>query len=242
MDANVRVAEVSAGRGAAWLAESFSLFRAAPMAWVGLTSGWLVILFVILLVPILGPVLVNLLQPVFFASFAIAAHRQTQGEPVAMGDLFLGFRRNLRPLMNLGLITAVLQLGIVLIMNKMGFPSWPAERAFDLREYVVLLQQHVLTLWVGLGLMMILSGAFWFAPQLVAFHGMPTSHAIRWSVYAALANFGAVLVYGVVLFVMLFLAWIPFGLGLLFVVPMFVISTYIGYRDVFEKGSDSDSR
>ena len=32
----------------------------------------------------------------------------------------------------------------------------------------------------------------------------------------------------------LFLAWIPFGLGMLLLAPLFIISTYVGYREVFE--------
>jgi hypothetical protein len=234
MDSTISVAEVPATRGATWLFQSFALFRGAPMAWIGLVAGWGVILFGSLVVPILGPVLVNLLQPVFFASFAVAAYRQTQGERVTMGDLFLGFRRNLRSLLNLGMVNAILQIGIFFVMNAIGLPSWPADRPFDLREYMGMVQQHAFTLWVGFALMLVVSGALWFAPQLIAFHGMTTSHAIRWSAYAALANLGALMLYAFVLFVMLFVAWFPMGLGLLAVVPMFVISTYVGYREVFE--------
>ena len=234
MDASIKVAEVAASRGAAWLGASFALVRAAPMGWIGLVTGWVILLFGSLIVPLVGPVLVNLLQPVFFASFAVTAYRQTQGERVTMGDLFLGFRHNVRPLLNLGMVNAFLQIGVFLVMSTMGLPSWPADRQFDLREYMTMLHEHSLTLWVGFALMLLVSAALWFAPQLIAFHGMSTSHAIRWSAYAALANAGALAVYGLVLFVLFFIAWLPFGLGLLVAAPMFVISTYVGYREVFE--------
>jgi len=42
------------------------------------------------------------------------------------------------------------------------------------------------------------------------------------------------LLYGVVLFLLLFAALIPWGLGLLVVIPLMAITTYIGYREVFE--------
>ena len=204
MDSTIKVAEVPAARGAAWIGGAFALFRGAPIAWIGLVTGWIILLFGSLIVPLIGPVLVNLLQPVFFASFAIAAYRQTQGERVTMGDLFLGFRRNVRALLNLGMVNAFLQIAIFLVMSMMGLPSWPADRPFDLREYMGMVQQHSLTLWVGFGLMLLVSGVLWFAPQLIAFHGMSTSHAIRWSAYAALANVGALVLYGLVLFVVFF--------------------------------------
>jgi uncharacterized membrane protein len=63
---------------------------------------------------------------------------------------------------------------------------------------------------------------------------MPMTHAMRWSLYAALANFGAMIVYGLALTGLFFVALVPWGLGLLVVIPMMVISTYIGYREVFE--------
>jgi uncharacterized membrane protein len=57
---------------------------------------------------------------------------------------------------------------------------------------------------------------------------------MRWSLYAALANFGAMIAYGLALTGLFFVALIPWGLGLLVVIPMMVITTYIGYREVFE--------
>jgi uncharacterized membrane protein len=58
--------------------------------------------------------------------------------------------------------------------------------------------------------------------------------AIRWSVYAAISNLGAMIVYGATLMGLFLAAIIPWGLGLLVVIPLMVISTYIGYREVFE--------
>jgi uncharacterized membrane protein len=57
---------------------------------------------------------------------------------------------------------------------------------------------------------------------------------MRWSLYAALANLGAMVVYGITLFVLFFVGLLPWALGLIVVIPMMVISTYVGYRDVFE--------
>ena len=75
-----------------------------------------------ILVPLVGGVIANFLQPVFFASFAIAALRQVAGEPVAMGDLFLGFRRNVRALVNLGAILLIAEIVIFALMAALGLP------------------------------------------------------------------------------------------------------------------------
>jgi len=54
MDASIKVAELKASRGAAWLAEAFTLFRGAPFAWLGLCAGWIAITFGLILMPFIG--------------------------------------------------------------------------------------------------------------------------------------------------------------------------------------------
>jgi uncharacterized membrane protein len=69
---------------------------------------------------------------------------------------------------------------------------------------------------------------------LIAFHGMTTLQAIRWSVFAAISNLGAMMVYGAMLLFLFIVALMPWALGLIVLIPVMVVSTYVGYRDVFE--------
>lgn len=237
MDATVKVTEIPARRGAAWLGQAFALFRHKPVAWIGLAAGWIVITFGLILVPMIGGVIANFLQPAFFASFAIAARRQQAGEPVAVGDLFLGFRRNLRALVNLGALLLIAEIAIFALMALLGLPmANTGDKPFTVNEYVEALRGKEWILALGFVLTVMVKGALWFAPPLIALNGMTTAHAIRWSVYAALANLGAMMVYGLVLLAIFFAALIPWALGLIVVIPMMAISTYIGYREVFEPG------
>jgi hypothetical protein len=234
MDAALKVAELAPSRGAAWLAESFRLFKRQPLPWIGLCAGWMMMTFGLLLVPVIGWVIANFLQPVFFASFALAAFKQSAGEPIVMGDLFGGFRRNVRPLINLGALLLLLQMAIVALLWMLGLSvKEPAERITTLAELLQLFEGKELLLALGAVLTALVKGALWFAPPLIAFHGMSTMHAIRWSVYAALANIGALVLYGVLLMVLLFAGSVPYGLGLLVAIPMMAISTFVGYREVF---------
>jgi uncharacterized membrane protein len=235
MDAGTKVAEVPAARGVAWLVEAFGLFRRYPLAWIGLCAGWLIITLGLLLVPLLGGVIANFLQPVFFASFAIAALRQSAGEPVVMGDLFLGFRRNVRALINLGAVLLIVEIAIVVLMAMVGLPvGGSGDQAPTVAEYLQMLKGKEWILVLGFALTVLVKGALWFAPPLIALHDMPMTHAMRWSMYAALANFGVMVVYGIALVALFFVAVIPWALGLLVAIPLMVISTYIGYREVFE--------
>ena len=87
----IRVRDVPARRGAAWLAGGWQLFRRKPWAWIGLAAGWMVITLGLVMVPLVGGVVANLLQPVFFAGFALAAHRQRAGQSIDTGSLFAGW-------------------------------------------------------------------------------------------------------------------------------------------------------
>jgi len=235
MDASIKVGELRAARGAGWVAEAFKLFRQAPLAWIALCSAWLVITLALLLIPLVGQAIANFLQPVFFASFAIAAYKQAAGERVLMADLFAGFRRNLRALVNLGVLILVAVLAIVFVMSLLGLPvTAPSGDAPDLDEYVKQYQGKEWLLAITFFAIVIVKSAVWFAPPLIAFHGMGAVEAIRWSAYAAIANVGAMIVYGAILFAIFFVAFIPAWLGLIVAFPVMAISTYTGYREVFE--------
>jgi uncharacterized membrane protein len=235
METTVQVTEVPASRGASWLGESFRLFRGAPLVWIGLCAGWIALTFGLMVVPLIGMVASNFLQPVFFASFAITAYKQSQGEPIRFNDLFTGFRRNVRALINLGALLLLAQLAILVVMAMLGLPTANAgERDVSITEYVEMLRGKEWILAVGFLLTALVKGAVWFAPPLIAFHGMTTTQAMRWSLYAAIANIGAMMVYGTVLLGLFLIGLIPWALGLILVIPLTAISTFVGYREVFE--------
>lgn len=235
MDPVLRSRDVRPSQGPAWIAGGWRLFRGSPMVWMGLSAGWMLITFGMVLVPVIGGVAANLLQPVFFASFALAARRQLDGEPPEMGHLFAGFRRPLRPLVNLGAILLIAEIAIFFLMSLLGLPGAAGEGSEipTIADYVQRLQGKEWILLVGLVLTAIVKGALWFAPAILAFHEISTAHAVRWSVFAALSNLGAMFAYGIALTVVFVLGALPWGLGLLVVIPVMVASTYAGYADVF---------
>ena len=237
MDASVKVTEIPAARGASWLAASWRLFAASPMAWIGLCAGWMAITFALLIIPFVGVVAAHFLQPAFFASFAIAAYRQSAGERIVMQDLFGGFRRNLKSLVNLGAILLMAKIVIFAAMALLGLPlleTGYGEPEVNIAEFADALSGKEWILFLGIASLALLEGVLWFAPQLIAFQGMSAAQAIRWSVYAAVSNAGALAVYGICVFAMLLVALLPWAIGLVVAVPLMAISTYVGYHQVFE--------
>lgn len=231
----IRVSDVPARRGASWIAEGFNIWRGQPLTWTGLAVGWLVMTFGMLMVPVLGMMAAYFLQPVFFASFALAADKQLRGERLEMGDLFLGFKAPVRSLVNVGAILLFVELTTVLLLVLLGLPTGSTGKGEtpNLMELARQLEGKEWILVVGFSITATAKGLLWFAPPLIAFHGMKTTHAIRWSVYAALSNVGAMLTYGFAMSLVVLAAMIPWGLGLLVAIPVMLCSTYTGYRDVF---------
>jgi uncharacterized membrane protein len=189
------------------------------------------------MVPIVGGIAANVLQPVFFASFALAARKQEQGGTVEMSDLFWGFRRPLMPLANLGVVLLLAELAIFALLALLGLPGLSADDqgVVSIADFARELQGKEWILLVGFVLTALVKGALWFAPAVLAFHDLSTAHAIRWSLYAALSNLGAMALYGLALTVAMVAAILPWGLGLMIVIPVMVASTYTGYRDVFDE-------
>src|SRR5258706_5507414 len=197
MDTNMKVAEIKASRGVAWLREAFTFFRGGPASWQTMCPRRLVITFGLFYLPQIGMVIANFIQPVFFASFAIAGYKQAAGEKLRMADLFPAFKRNLRALVTLGAVLLLAQIAIYFLMWLMGLPtSGAGDRVITLQEYFDLLQGKEWILLIGFALTIVVKGALWFAPPLIAFHGMQTIQAMSWSLYAALPNLGAMLMYG----------------------------------------------
>jgi uncharacterized membrane protein len=234
----LRVRDVKAARGASWMGGGWDLFRRRPGIWSGFALGWIAITLGLFLVPLVGGVIANILQPIFFASFAVAARKQLAGERIEMGDFFAGFQRNARALANIGALLLIAGMAIFALMGVLGLPMAAGSGSAmpDFTDYFQQLEaDDWLIIILGFTLLAALKGALWFAPALLAFHDLTTMHAIRWSVYAALSNIGAVFAYGAVLVIVFFVAIIPWGLGLALAIPVMLASTYIGYADVFEE-------
>ncbi|MEN6587182.1 MAG: BPSS1780 family membrane protein, partial [Sulfuricella sp.] len=94
---------------------------------------------------------------------------------------------------------------------------------------------------VVMALLLPLLMAYWFAPALVLFDGLPAKQAMKLSFAACLRNVLPFTLYGVVGLVLFVLGSIPLGLGLLAVIPvLFATSIYTAYRDIFVAVSEEN--
>jgi hypothetical protein len=62
---------VAIGHGLHWIASGWRMFKRSPMVWIGLSLALILIWLVLLSIPKLGPLLFNLLFPIFFAGIQL---------------------------------------------------------------------------------------------------------------------------------------------------------------------------
>jgi uncharacterized membrane protein len=137
-----------------------------------------------------------------------------------------------------GCVLLVGEILILLGLTAMGFPELkvtPDGKSFDFEGFRTAMKGKEWMIFLFLGVSALFKGAMWFTAPLLAFNDMKALHAIRWSIYAFLSNFGAMFVFGLLLFVSYLLVFPTYGLGLFIALPITAISNYTGYRSMFRE-------
>jgi uncharacterized membrane protein len=229
-----------AGAGWDWVTGGWRLFLRAPLMWIISLIIVLVAFIAIGIVPILGTIAIQVLQPVAAAGFIVACHSLERGGNFELEHLFAGFKRNFGSLVMVGVFFLVGMLVIVIIgvamvamtvgtavLGTLGDPEQAMAAAAG-SVFMILLAVLVM-----MALLVPLLAAYWFAPALVVMHGVQPVAAMKESFAACLRNLIPFLLYGVITFVLAILAAIPFGLGYLVLMPVIFAGTYVAYRQIF---------
>lgn len=224
---------VAAGRGLDWLAQGWRLFLRNPGIWVALAFIWLAIVVVMGMVPVINFFGFYLLTPVFLAGLLLGCRELADGGELRIDHLFAGFRGRAGDLVLLGMFYAAgMALAALAAFMVSGIGAAAGGLVGDAPGAGLLGGGILLAMAVYLLLATPLVMAFWFAPALVQFDGMRPWPAMQWSFAACWRNLVPFLVYGLVLSLLMVLATLPLGLGLLVLVPVAVGSLYAAYLDV----------
>lgn len=231
---------LAAGRGWGWIKAAFVLVREQPLTWVLLLLAFFVIQIVVGMVPLLGQPLVFLLSPVFAGGLVLAAHKARRGGTLELADLFAGFRAPLRSLLGVGLAYMAITLLalfvlVVLMMVTVGTTAMSQMHGVEGMEQMPLGPVLVLGVLASV-VMLFVNMCYWFAPALVVLEGREPLAAIRGSLTASLANWGAFLLMATAMSALFLLALLPLGLGLLLWFPVMYVTGYTAWREVFGPG------
>lgn len=230
---------VPAARGWNWIADGWTLFKAAPGLWIGIIVVFVVILFALAMVPFLGPVAQNLLMPVFMGGIALGCRAIDDGSGLQFNHLFEGFKTRFGTLVAVG---ALYLAGFVAIMVvvMLIFGAGIAALFIGGGQQPDMAQAGaaigvLLAVLVAIALSLPLVMAVWFAAPLVVFHNLGAVEAMKASFSGCLRNIVPFLVYGIVGFVLAIVATIPIGLGWFVLGPVLAASVYTAYRDIYLK-------
>ncbi|HXF67327.1 MAG TPA: BPSS1780 family membrane protein [Burkholderiales bacterium] len=228
---------LEASRGWRWIVDGFELFRRSPLVWIVLTLVMVLLWMASLMIPVLGPLLFNLLSPVLFAGLMIGCRALERGEPLEIGHLFAGFRDQAAALVTVGgvyLVGTIVVLGLVFVSaGGSMMPAVMPKPGTDLEIVGAAARSLALAFAVGAAAYVPLLMLVWFAPPLIVFQRMAPVDAMKLSFGACWKNVLPFLVYGAAALALWIIASIPFLLGLIVLVPVLICSVYASYRDVF---------
>lgn len=253
-------------RGPFWLVVALHLYRRNPPLLSLLAFANLLLLLVASMAQPLGPFMLLLLSPLFvtLTANACAAIAKPVGPVFQPERLFRGLRERISPLLRLGILQMGYVLLVVVVLDallpeidtrlltgaRMGADA--ATQATQATLNPDPAQLALLFLHLGLTAALVLP-AFWFAPLLTAWHGLPPLKSIFFSFVAVMRNARVFLAYactaglvGVLLPAILLglLMMISATLGtiagavmqfllMLVFAPMLMTAVYCSYRDIF---------
>jgi uncharacterized membrane protein len=233
-----------AGAGVDWIGEGWRLFARAPLMWVISIFVILVIAIVVGIVPLIGSLAFQVVQPVFAAGYVVACRNLETGGDFELEQLFAGFKKNFASLLIVGLIFLAGSIALILVFLAFaGFGIVMAYMAGGVNDVYPALMASGMSILLGtlvmLALMVPLLMLYWFAPALVMMHDMAPWAAMKASFRGCLGNIVPFIVYGFIMLVLCFVALIPIGLGLLVWLPVAVASTYAAYRSIYTEQPES---
>ena len=201
--------------------------------WIILWVIYLAIILPISMIPLIGSVITTLLAPVFAAGMMWGCQAVAQQQDLEINHLFAGFKKNTSQLISVGGIYMASLLAVavmvVLSMDSATITAIKLEQGLTTEQADAMLPPLFFAMLCIVPILM----AYWYAPLLVGLNNLTAGQALKLSFMVCLKNLLPFFVYGVIFTLMLLVAIIPFGLGLLVAVPVMMTSLYASYEDVF---------
>lgn len=247
-----------ASDGLKWLIEAYLIYRRNPLLLVLMSfSFWGIVLF-LELVPVLGAIASSIFTPALLVSIMNVCRDLDQKRVTPPGAIFSGFAQQRKTLFVLGALRILRMLAIILVVTLVDGGEMlsllaqikPTSQPTPEQLSVFLTPFYVLPFFLPVFM------AFWFAPLLAAWNGLPTIKSLFFSLVACWRNWRAFMVYGLSLVILvivlptlamvLFSLLVPASLAatvisvplMIMAMPVLFASIYVSYRTIFV---DSDA-
>lgn len=224
-----------------WTVQGFYLFKENPAMWIILFLIYLAVVVPVSLIPVIGSFLSALLAPVFAAGLMWGCQAVSQKQDLEINHLFLGFKKNTAQLVSVGgfymLSLLIIAVFVVMSLDKTTIDLLVKGQTLSPEQA----NSVVLPVLIAMLFLVPVLMAYWFAPVLVGLHNLTAVQAMKLSFAASLRNILPFLLYGSIFMVLLIVALIPYGAGLLVVMPVMMTSLYVSYADIFQINNSANS-
>jgi hypothetical protein len=243
-------------RGLRWVVEAFTIFRVAPVRQLLLNLAFLFASTIMVALPLVGFAAIWLLFPALMIGPHAVARMAAGGVTPTFDLLLSGFRQQLPAQLRMGgvfLVAMLVVLAGTALADGGRFAQAVIGRApLELGDLQSAELQRAML--IGAGLQTLLLGALWYAPLLVAWHGLSATKAAFFSAAAALINWRAFLAYGMAVILLFgFVLMLALGGAMLLggsgmgqtnsalfsvvwtLLPVWFASSYLSYREVFSE-------
>lgn len=254
----VEIVTVPSEKGGLWLTEAYSLLRSSPGMWILLMAiTWAIVLGFSAL-PLLGYFVMSVMGLYLRMGLAIGCEDQLKGKKLEFDHLFKAFEKKNLPLLGLVLLENMLTVLITVLagviyyiqVGNSGFqqiahlvsylsPSAtpPSLNDPQLMELVLSVIPQLFPIFLAgtawlFGALLIFMLTF-LSPYLIVFKQVPLIESMRLSYLACARNIWAFTFFSLWSMGILIVGMIPLALGLLVVLPLLSIATYLIYRDLF---------
>ncbi len=202
------------------------LFKRGPATWAALAVITIAAEFALRLVPLLGPLLAEIVSPLVACGLIFAAAAADRGGPPALADATKAFRAPA------GALAAIVISALVTFAAEALAAWWiagmnlldPAGAGEDMRGSV-LVGIYAIGILASLPVM--------FVPFHVLLEPVAPGAAFAASWQAFVLNTIPLLAYAAASLVLLAFGLATFGLGLVLALPLWVASSYAAWKDIF---------
>ncbi len=235
----------SFSRGGAWITEALPYFTRNPLGWIAAMVVFFLISLVLGIIP-LGGLVLNMFYPVIVGGLMLGCVAHEEGRSFEFQHLFAGFKEPyFKRLTMAGVFYTIASIVVIVLLCILAFVMLGVEvfqkigegQIDDIAQFA---PDLLLLALIAVTLITPLIMAIWFAPVVIISSEETALSAMKMSFNACLKNMGPFTLYGLVIFILAIIAFIPLMLGYLVLLPILTASVYVAFLDCFKSDISND--
>jgi uncharacterized membrane protein len=215
--------------------KGLEMFKKNPGGYLGFAVIFMLIYFVINLIPFIGSLINIAVSPALAVGFAIAVHKQEKLGSDDFGNFFKGFDYLAQLLVANIIITLIYVVLVIPLIFMVGFSVITALASGD-AETIMESSEQIASMGLGFLVVFLLfvyvSLSLRWTFFLIVFHKYDAVEAIKTSWKLVNKSWLMHFVFMLLFFIAMFAGVLALIIGVIFVFPILMIADYAGYADI----------